>query len=96
MDSPIASIPSSPARRPEQLPRRETNATSGNSASSSSSALLQHEIDMWMSLAGKSKVSKKQLEEEADALLMAHKMTKLRELQKEICDTDWMFDNVHS
>ena len=96
MDTRIAQVPSSPARRAEQLPRRESSNANNVIAPSSGSALLQHEIDMWSSLASKTKVSKKQMEEDANAFLMLNALCKLRDLQKEICDTDWMFDSSYS
>lgn len=94
MESPNAHIPSSPARRPDHPPRRENMNVNGTSGSSS--ALLQHEIDMWSSLAAKTKISRKQMQEDADAILMANAISKLRDLQKEITDTDWMFDSSYS
>lgn len=94
MDSPTNSL--SPERRPDLPPRRENlNINNNNSnvsnLASANSALLQHEIDMWSSLAAKTKISKKQIQDDADAILMANAMNKLRDLQKEICETDWMF-----
>lgn len=94
MDSPIANVSTSPARRPDHPPRRE-NVSNGSSAGSST-ALLQHEIDMWSSLAAKTKVSKKQMNDDAEALLMGNAMSKLRDLQLEITETDWMFDSSYS
>ena len=98
MDSPTAQVPSSPTRRPDLPPRREncsiTNSSS-NSSSSSNSALLQHEIDMWSSLAAKTKTSKKQVQDEAHEFLTNNAMNKLRDLQKEISETDWMFDSSY-
>ena len=34
------------------------------------------------------------MEEDADSFLMANAMAKLRDLQKEIADTDWMFEDL--
>lgn len=97
MDSPIAQVPTSPTRRPDLPPRRENNCITGSTSSSSNSnsALLQHEIDMWSSLAAKTKTSKKQVQDEAHEFLMNNAMSKLRDLQKEISDTDWMFDSSY-
>lgn len=98
MDSPIAQVPTSPTRRPDLPPRRENNSVTNsgsNSSSSSNSALLQHEIDMWSSLAAKTKTSKKQVEDDAHEFLLNNAMSKLRDLQKEIGETDWMFDSSY-
>lgn len=95
MDSPIAQVPTSPTRRPDLPPRRENNCITGSTSSNSNSALLQHEIDMWSSLAAKTKTSKKQVQDEAHEFLMNNAMSKLRDLQKEISDTDWMFDSSY-
>ena len=94
MDSPIVHVSPSPARRPDHPPRRE-NVNTG-STTGSSTALLQHEIDMWSSLAAKTKVSKTQMHDDADAFLMGNAMSKLRDLQVEITETDWMFDSSYS
>lgn len=95
MDSPTSSqSPAAPQRRPDLPPRRENLSNSNsnvNNVASANSALLQHEIDMWSSLAAKTKISKKQTQDEADAILMTNAMNKLRDLQKEISETDWMF-----
>lgn len=98
MDSPANS--QSPERRPDLPPRRENlnpsnNNGNVNNLASANSALLQHEFDMWSSLAAKTKISKKQIQDEADAILMANAKNKLRDLQKEICETDWMYYNCY-
>jgi hypothetical protein len=98
MDSTTPPMPTSPARRPDILPRRELNHVSANnicSAPGANSALLQHEIDMWSSMAAKTKLSKNEVQREADALLMSNALSKLRDLQKEISDTNWMFDRSY-
>ena len=96
MDTRIVQLPMSPVRRAEPIPRRDSGTANTATIPSSGGALLQHEIDMWSSLAAKTKVSKQQMEDEANAFLMANAMSALRDLQKEICDTDWIFDSSYS
>ena len=55
---------------------------------------FQNEIDNWIAVAKKSSTTANKLqEEEAQTMLTSNGLTKLRELQKEICQTNWMFDN---
>ena len=53
---------------------------------------FQAEIDNWIAVAKKSS-SNKQQEQEAQTILTTCSLTKLRDLQKEICQTNWMFDS---
>lgn len=53
---------------------------------------FQAEIDNWIAVANKSS-SNKQQEQEAHTILTTCTLTKLRDLQKEICQTNWMFDS---
>ena len=55
---------------------------------------FQNEIDNWIAFAKKSSITaNKQQEREAQTMLTNSGLTKLRDLQKEICQTNWMFDN---
>ena len=54
---------------------------------------FQNEIDNLINVAKKSITANKQQEREAQTMLTNSGLTKLRDLQKEICQTNWMFDN---
>jgi hypothetical protein len=54
---------------------------------------MQHEIDKWTSAASKSASAKRILMDEVDTMLTSNTISKLRELQREISDTNWMFES---
>ena len=58
---------------------------------------FQAEIDNWIAVAKKSTSSaaNRQQEQEAQSILTNSGLNKLRDLQKEICQTNWMFDNTY-
>lgn len=86
MDTPLSTIRNVPA-----IPVTVVNNAS-SSSSSNIKTLMAHEIEKWTAMASKTKTSKKILEEEAEVFLVANTMSKLRDLQKEIRETDWMYD----
>jgi ABC-type thiamine transport system substrate-binding protein len=86
MDTPVVSSPRSPlgsslARRSETPNRREKNVA------------VKQEIDKWMAISSKTSSTKMTAQQEVEEILVSSMISNLRDLQKEIADTNWMFEH---
>jgi hypothetical protein len=72
--------------------RRRSRQRRDGSGNNGGEAIQQHEIDHWIAAGKKSTQLNKHQEEDAQNLLIVNSMNKLRDLQKEIEATNWIFD----
>ena len=64
----------------------------GGGTSTAGDGIHQHEIERWIATGKKSSQVIKEQEADAQHLLTMNSMNRLRDLQKEIEQTNWMFD----